>query len=409
MMRMKQPSRQVFRRSLLRTLSLLLAVPLLCAFALTGLGVDSKAEDPTIGVSKIIWVQNSLSPKKVNIGTPENEIGLPSTLSCIFGDGRRGFVPVSWNCPNYNQWKEGTYSFSSSPRDNYEVDPNAKFPTGTVIVERQYRPDPPPRPPRRPASDSDATSAFADGEYDFWKAVRRRILNADSGDIIRVQARRYNKFPEIVMRALRLRTSVSLLIEWNGGDDIFIPAGEALYDDGTSLFWTLRQLEKIYGDSGQVTVPADPPKPETKPEPAPSAPTVTETKPSAGTGGFSPGADALPASTGAEALTLPVTGVTAAEPSVTNTPVVPAAPAVDAADVNERPSAISEPVRQTQAEGRSAKAIVTGGTPSVLPSEAKADELPEALVMTVALLAVLALCGVFTGAWLFSRKGQIRR
>lgn len=322
MMRMKQPARQVFRRSLLRTLSLLLAVPLLCVFALTGLG----AEKPG-----------------------------PSVI------------------------------------------PGSDYTVGSCR---------PSRPPRRP---SDATSAFADGEYDFWKAVRRRILNADSGDIIRVQARRYNKFPEIVMRALRLRTSVSLLIEWNGGDDIFIPAGEALYDDGTSLFWTLRQLEKIYGDSGWVPAPADPPKPETKPEPAPSTPTVTETKPSVGTGGFSPGADALPAAAGAEALTLPAAGVMVAEPSVINTPAAPIVPAVEAADVSERPSAVSEPVRQTQAEGRSTRAIVTGGTPSVLPSETKTDELPEALVMTVALLAVLALCGVFTGAWLFSRKGQIRR
>lgn len=333
MMRMKQPARQVFRRSLLRTLSLLLAVPLLCAFALTGLGTDVIAKS---------------GPQVVVIG----------------------------------------YCDSTLDR-------------------------PPRRPPRRPSSE--AVSAFADGEYDFWKAVRRRILNADSGDIIRVQARRYNKFPEIVMRALRLRTSVSLLIEWNGGDDIFIPAGEALYDDGTSLFWTLRQLEKIYGDSGQVPAPADPPKPETKPEPAPSTPTVTETKPSAGTGGFSPGADALPAAAGAETLPPPAAGVMVAEPSVTNppaapiAPIVPIVPAVEAADVSERPSAVSEPVRQTQAEGRSTRAIVTGGTPSVLPSETKTDELPEALVMTVALLAVLALCGVFTGAWLFSRKGQIRR
>ncbi len=413
MMRMKKP--QASRRSLLRTLSLLLAVPFLCMFALKGVGAGND-KDPiivpgTVGTSMITGVTDPNFYKRVNIGTPEKEIGLPSTLSCTFEGGYSDKVPVSWSCPNYNRWEEGTYYFSSSIKDNYHTSPSVKFPAATVIVERWERPDPPPRPPRRPSSDTESVSAFKDGEYDFWKAVRRKILNADSGDTIHVQARRYDKFPEIVMRALQQRTGVSLLIEWNGGGDIFIPAGDALYD-GTRLFWPLRELEDIYGDSWREDIPsaAPQPVPDTKPEATPP-PTTTSGKPSAGTGGFSQDAGSV----------LPDAGIQAAALSPAVPAVTGAADIIDAddsttdtADIStvtnalERPSAVPTVSKPSQ-QRTGVKATVTGGIPSVPVQAAQEAPLPEALVMTVVLLAVLALCGVFTGAWLFSRKAQIRK
>ncbi|MGN0625590.1 MAG: YDG domain-containing protein [Oscillospiraceae bacterium] len=84
-----------------------------------------------------------------------------------------------------------------------------------------------------------------DSNYDFWSTVEKNIKKADSGDVIRVDAGEYDKMPWTVMKALR-DNKVTLVINWNGGKTITIPAGQALADEAGRIYYPLSYLEQKY-------------------------------------------------------------------------------------------------------------------------------------------------------------------
>lgn len=83
-------------------------------------------------------------------------------------------------------------------------------------------------------------SEKSNDEYDFWQEVRRKIEKAESGDTVRVNARGYDKMSWTVMDALK-NHSVTLVIQWSGGEDIVIPAGKAL-DEPSRIYYPLSYL-----------------------------------------------------------------------------------------------------------------------------------------------------------------------
>lgn len=74
---------------------------------------------------------------------------------------------------------------------------------------------------------ADNGSSHDDRNDDFWEEVRDTIKNAEPGDIIKVKAGSYEKMPCDVMDELRVGDA-NIVIQWNGGADIIIPAGQAL-------------------------------------------------------------------------------------------------------------------------------------------------------------------------------------
>lgn len=98
-------------------------------------------------------------------------------------------------------------------------------------------------------------SSHDDDNYDFWDRVEEKIKDADSGDIIKVDAKSYDKMPWTVMEALRKNSGVSLVIKWNGGDTITIPAGKAAKAESGRIYYPLSLLEEMYKDA-QLKDPA---------------------------------------------------------------------------------------------------------------------------------------------------------
>ena len=88
------------------------------------------------------------------------------------------------------------------------------------------------------------SSAYRKGEYEFWMKVRTRIVSADPGEVIEVNARDNDKMPNSVMQALAAKEDVTLRIRWNGGEEIVIPSAAALQEK-MRMFYPLSYLAKF--------------------------------------------------------------------------------------------------------------------------------------------------------------------
>ena len=98
----------------------------------------------------------------------------------------------------------------------------------------------------RPGSSggSSSSGSYRDREYDFWMEVREKIEDAKPDDIVKVNARSYDRMPASVMDALREAEGVTLHITWNGGEDIIIPSAAAL-NEPLRIYYPLSYLEGI--------------------------------------------------------------------------------------------------------------------------------------------------------------------
>lgn len=104
--------------------------------------------------------------------------------------------------------------------------------------------DPAPETPS--ASSGRERNTFRDDNYEFWLDVEDQILDAEDDEELKVDACGYDRMPFFVMAALWQRSDVSLEIDWIAGDDIVIPAGEALARDVGRIFYNLSYLQEQY-------------------------------------------------------------------------------------------------------------------------------------------------------------------
>ena len=110
-----------------------------------------------------------------------------------------------------------------------------------VIIDPPIPPTP--SNPAVTASDSDDGEEEApDLEYEFWQDVRDKIEAANPGTTIRANAHGYDRMPRFVMDALRKSDNVTLVIRWDGGEDIVIPSSEAL-NEARRIYYPLSYLE----------------------------------------------------------------------------------------------------------------------------------------------------------------------
>ncbi len=102
------------------------------------------------------------------------------------------------------------------------------------------------------SGDSDSGDRDDDDEFDFWESVRHRIESASSGDTVEVDARSYDQMPWRVMDALKQRGNITLVIRWNGGEDIVIPAGKAQTVESLRIYYPLSLLAELYANNQAV-------------------------------------------------------------------------------------------------------------------------------------------------------------
>ena len=91
------------------------------------------------------------------------------------------------------------------------------------------------------SSSGGSGSSYRDREYDFWMEVKEKLRDAEPGDIVKANARTYDRMPWSVMEALREAEGVTLHITWNGGEDIIIPSEAALREQ-SRVYYPLSYL-----------------------------------------------------------------------------------------------------------------------------------------------------------------------
>ena len=99
-----------------------------------------------------------------------------------------------------------------------------------------------------------------DYEKDFWDNVTSLIKKAKAGDTVNVNAVTYDKMPESVMAALRENPKVALIVRWDGGKPVMIPAQTALAYEKGRVYYPLSLLSELYAKvNAALTTP--PPAP----------------------------------------------------------------------------------------------------------------------------------------------------
>ena len=88
-------------------------------------------------------------------------------------------------------------------------------------------------------------NSYTETEYDFWKKVINEIANAEDGDVIKIDATKYEKMPVTVMKDLE-KQNVGIVIEWEGGATITIPAGKTQVSEDNRIYYPLSLLEELY-------------------------------------------------------------------------------------------------------------------------------------------------------------------
>lgn len=91
-----------------------------------------------------------------------------------------------------------------------------------------------------------STTYVPDYEKDFWEEVRTLVKNAKAGETINVNAVTYDRMPENVMAALRENSRVALIVRWDGGDPVIIPAQTALAREEGRVYYPLSYLSAFY-------------------------------------------------------------------------------------------------------------------------------------------------------------------
>ena len=118
---------------------------------------------------------------------------------------------------------------------------------------------------------SGGSSGHSGGSYqdkvdDFWQDVKDQISEAKDGDTIKIDAKSYENMPWTVMELLG-KHNVTLVIEWDGGDTITIPAGKAQSTEGSRLYWSLSSLAELYkGEQPSEDKPGTTPEQPSEPD-----------------------------------------------------------------------------------------------------------------------------------------------
>lgn len=109
-------------------------------------------------------------------------------------------------------------------------------------------------------NNSSSNTYVPDYEKDFWDSVVNLIKKAKAGDTVNVNAVTYDKMPEAVMAALRGNPYVALIVRWDGGKPVIIPAQTALAYEKGRVYYPLSLLSELYAKvNAALTTPAPAP------------------------------------------------------------------------------------------------------------------------------------------------------
>lgn len=86
---------------------------------------------------------------------------------------------------------------------------------------------------------------FRTGELDFWNSVKNTLQKAKSGDVIKVNAKGYDRVPSSLLNAV-FGKDATLQISWKGGDDIVIYGKSPIRPADKRIYYPLSVLAELY-------------------------------------------------------------------------------------------------------------------------------------------------------------------
>lgn len=95
-------------------------------------------------------------------------------------------------------------------------------------------------------ADSSDRQELPAAQTNFWNVASDIVRNAEREGLIRVNAKGFDRMPVSFMEALEENPQVSVLIQWNGGENILIPAGTVEQPEPERSFYPLTLLEEKY-------------------------------------------------------------------------------------------------------------------------------------------------------------------
>lgn len=226
------------------------------AFAKTYPGFTMKGAsfDSTANTYTVHYVRNLYTVSFTSEGTAVESTNYKygETAATPAAPARTGYTFTGWAAPGQ----------SLAVGDTFEITQNMEF---TAQWKATGTPGGSSNSSNSSHSASHVTSHDDDND-EFWANVKDKIKGAEFGDVIKVNARSYDKMPRSVMKALWRNPGVSLVISWRGGNTITIPAGQAQSASSSRVYYPLSQLEKLY-QNAQLNAPSS-----GKPNPATSVP-----------------------------------------------------------------------------------------------------------------------------------------
>ena len=107
-------------------------------------------------------------------------------------------------------------------------------------------------PSKRRSSDSKAS--HKDDQQEFWDDTKEKILSAESGATLSIMARRFDKIPVSILRAMRGK-DITLKISWNGKEPIIIDGQAVKEIKKGQIYYRLSDLAELYQTETETSEP----------------------------------------------------------------------------------------------------------------------------------------------------------
>ena len=187
----------------------------------------------------------------------------PAVFTLLYQDRKAGGETGTTETPSESESPSSSQSEDVSGNDVSGNNPSGGGSSGSGSSGNQNSGNDDSRNDNSRNHDSD--TYVPDYEKEFWEDVRSLIQKAKAGETVNVNAVTWDKMPENVMDALRKNPYVALIVRWDGGDPVIIPALTALAKEEGRVYYPLSYLSSLYKTiNAALTQPV--PQPSTTPQ-----------------------------------------------------------------------------------------------------------------------------------------------
>ncbi|WP_312641597.1 hypothetical protein [Hydrogenoanaerobacterium sp.] len=197
---------------------------------------------PTLSITVLKNIGTIQQPADITgkVGTSFANLALPKKVKVILDGNSNDTIDCDVN------WVQGSYNSNSTSRQSISGSTLLNIPSHVSIANRNVAIN----VTLRRASTGGSSSKEPNYEYEFWMDIKDKVIDADSGDTVRVYAKSYDNIPAVILEKLKGR-SITLIIERDKGKDITIYGKNVKKVESNRIYYTLSELETLYKNAGK--------------------------------------------------------------------------------------------------------------------------------------------------------------